>query len=63
MEYTVSEGNGEVTVFLGKMGENEIPVTVSVVTETRDGTAQGQSTRYSSSASNFIYFYLPIAPV
>jgi hypothetical protein len=37
--YTVSEGDGVVSVFLSKIGENEIPVMVSVVTETRDDTA------------------------
>jgi hypothetical protein len=37
--YTVSEGDGVVSVLLNKIGENEIPVVVSVVTETRDDTA------------------------
>ena len=40
--YTVSEGDGVVSVFLSKIGENEIPVMVSVVTETRDDTAIGK---------------------
>ena len=41
--YTVTESDGVATVFLSKTGENEIPVTVSVVTETRDDTAVGES--------------------
>ena len=41
--YTVSEGDGVVSVLLNKIGENEIPVVVSVVTETRDDTAIGKN--------------------
>lgn len=39
--YTVSEGDGVATVFLNKVGNNEIPVMVSVVTRTVDDTAEG----------------------
>jgi hypothetical protein len=37
--YTVTEGDGVVTVFLSKTGDNEIPVMVSVETMTVDDTA------------------------
>ena len=40
--YRVKEGDGNVTVMLKKEGQNEIPVTVSVVTITIDDTAEGQ---------------------
>ena len=40
--YRVKEGDGNVTVMLKKEGQNEIPVTVSVVFRTRDDTAVGK---------------------
>ena len=45
--YRVGEGDGNVTVMLKKEGQNEIPVTVSVVTRTVDDTAVGQYVIFS----------------